>query len=194
MNAKQIITLFLMAFVAVSIATALLNEFRTDPSEGSVSGEALAELDEDNPSEANAVFEESGLAESGGETIPEASVPENPQPNRLIVYYFHRSIRCAGCINVETAAYEAAVLDHAEEIAEGILEWHSINFDEPEHEHFIEEYNLYYQALIFAEVRSGEVIRWNDMAEVWQHWSNSVKAREIVSEQIDQWLEEIRSQ
>ena len=46
----------------------------------------------------------------------------------------------------------------------------------------------------FVEYRNNQVVRHEKVAEVWQHWSDRGKIRQLVNETIDEWLEEIEGQ
>lgn len=186
---KKFVTGLLIAFVVASLGVVAVK--------GLAGRDQATEISQDqNPGvdgDSTEVFRPDGSDDAGEEYAPEIVVSENLNPNRVCVYYFHRTMRCTGCVNVETAAYNAVAIDHAREVESGLLEWHSINFEKPDYQHFAEEYDLYSQELIFIEIRDGEASRDEKIPEVWQHWSDRDKLRQVINESLDNWLEEIEA-
>ncbi len=43
-----------------------------------------------------------------------------------------------------------------------------VNIDEPENKHFVEDFELVTKSLVLAEYQDGEVIRWENLKQVWQ--------------------------
>ncbi|MFH1676018.1 MAG: nitrophenyl compound nitroreductase subunit ArsF family protein [bacterium] len=184
MSIKNSITIVLIVFVIVSLGTAVLK--------GSRSGKPIPADDNNksipvDPSDTNGKTDE-----SYDDIAPTDLASKNLLPDRLLVYYFHRTLRCTGCINIENAAYDAIAIDHAEDVAKGIIEWRSIDYDLPENEQFIKKYGLYSQELAFVEIRSGSEVKSENIADVWQYWADRDKARDVISELLDKWLEEIK--
>ena len=189
---NRAITVILAIFVVSSIAYAFIKEMRasdSNPADGASSdstGLSTSERDltggQDGPD-----------AENFGEiTVPLTLASDNLQPNRIQVFYFHRRIRCTGCINVEEASFEAVSVDHKADVDSGILEWRSIDFDEEENKPYVSEYGLYSQELIFIEMRDGIGVRNGKIPEVWEHWTSKAEIRAIVNAKIDEWLGSVR--
>jgi len=184
---KSFIRTLLLLYVAVSVAVLVVKVSGDRPS---------VALDSESPPTSRTETDDS-TESLDGETVTDPSSSHVPgtlaaqdlSPNRIIVYYFHRTIRCVGCINVEEASFETVSNDFEREIGEGILEWRSVNIDEPENAHFIDKYNLYYQELVFVELRDGVEARWDDIAEVWRHWNSKPTVRTVVRDELKLWLE-----
>lgn len=201
MVSRKILTGFLIAFVVLSIGMAFQKQLKSSNSEHNGSDENTIENELTVGDDSTGGIDSPDVAQTDANQNPDDSewgnIPEvlatgNLQQDRLIVYYFHRTMRCTGCINVEEGSFQAVSIDHEEDIADGALEWQSINFEEPEYEHFMAEYDLYSQELILVEMRDGVKIRHAAVAEVWQHWDDKTKIREIVNGLIDEWLKEIK--
>jgi len=175
---KKVTAVILGVFVVVSIAFAFLKETQS------------AKWDEADPDAMGKNMPTTGAdpGNTDDSVVPEVLASADLQPDRIQVFYFHRSFRCIGCINVEAAAYEAVSIDHSEDVQAGKLEWHSINCDDPQHSHYVTEYDLYTQELIFVEMRNAVPVRNEKIPEVWQHWENKSKARAVVGKNIDMWL------
>ena len=173
---KRVITALLVLLVVSSVAWAFIKEIKTAESNPA---------DRVTPSSENQSTAQGDLGEFA---VPISLASDNLKPDRIQVYYFHRTIRCTGCINVEEGAFEAVSIDHRAEVDNGTLEWHSIDFDKPENKHYAGDYDLYSQELILIEIRDGVIVRNNKIPEVWQHWSSKTEVRSLANELIDQWL------
>jgi len=181
---KNFITIILVIFIVASLGTAIIKGARTNtPKPTDNKDKSISEDPGDVKDESDESFDD---------IAPTVLASENLQPDRLLVYYFHKTLRCTGCINIENAAYDAIAIDHADDVANGIIEWKSIDFDLPENEQFIKKYGLYSQELSFVEIRGGSEGKSENIAEVWQYWADRDKARKVISELIDKWLEEIK--
>ena len=184
MTLKSFVRTLLLLYVAASIAVLVVKVARGGPSVP-LDPESRPTTMTETPDSAGSPYSETDPSEG---SVPETLVAQDPSPNRIIVYYFHRSIRCVGCVNVEEAAFEAVSNDFERGVGKGVLEWRSVNIDEPENEHFIDAYNLYYQELVFVELRDGVEVRWDDIAEVWRHWNSKMRARTVVRDELNRWL------
>lgn len=77
----------------------------------------------------------------------------NPKSKaKVMVYFFHGTHRCTGCINAEKAT--VAVLNelYKNEQVKGILKFESINYEEPQNKALAEKYELAWNALLIIPV------------------------------------------
>lgn len=88
--------------------------------------------------------------------------------SETIVYYFHGNARCATCKTIEAYADEAVHAAFAGELEDGALEWRVVNIDEPENRHFIQDFQLVTRSVVLAEYRDGEVVRYENLNQVWR--------------------------
>jgi hypothetical protein len=83
--------------------------------------------------------------------VDSSPVSETAEPAKAAtvhVYYFHRTMRCETCLQIEAWAKEALEARFSDELARGRVEWVAINFELPENKHYVQEYTLETQALI----------------------------------------------
>lgn len=85
-----------------------------------------------------------------------------------VVYYFHGNARCATCKTIEAYADEAVHAAFAGEIEDGALQWRVVNIDESENRHFIQDFQLVTRSVVLAEYRDGEVVRYENLDQVWR--------------------------
>jgi hypothetical protein len=108
----------------------------------------------------------------------------------VVAYYFHGSFRCRTCRTIEAYSEEAIRSEFADELGSGRLAWRVVNVEEPENEHFIEDFQLATRSLVLAEYRDGEVIRWENLQQVWQLVREKERFLEYVRSSTRKFLQE----
>lgn len=90
----------------------------------------------------------------------------DPPPDRVDVLYFHRTLRCPGCLDMEAFAAEAVARFPAERDA-GRLTWRAINLDDPGRRHFEQDYALEFNSVVLSRRSSGREAAWTNLPDVW---------------------------
>jgi hypothetical protein len=118
---------------------------------------------------------------------PPAGGDANALPAPTIVYYFHRTIRCYACLQIEQLARQAIEQRFPAEIADGYLVWQVVNMEEPGNEHFVEEYALYAPAVILLRPQDGA---WKTLEGVWRllEAENLEAFANYVNDELFEWL------
>jgi hypothetical protein len=90
-------------------------------------------------------------------------------PDRVVVYYFHTTQRCATCRRIEQWSDLALRTAFGKELADSSLVFLPVNTDEPGNEHFVKDYELYTKSLIVVDLK-GDVRRdWENLQKVWEY-------------------------
>ncbi len=77
----------------------------------------------------------------------------------VIAYFFHGMDRCEACINYEAYAKDVIASDFARPLAQGLLYWQVVDFDQPANGHFDADYGLGHVAtLVLVRRQNGEDI------------------------------------
>jgi len=105
------------------------------------------------------------------------------------VYYFHTTQRCASCKKIEALSEEVVREGFAREIGAGALEWKSLNLDDAENRHFVEDYQLYTKSLVVVDLRGGKQARWKNLPRIWELLRDDVAFRQYVKREIHEYLE-----
>ena len=165
MKSKSIITVVLLAFVGISVAYLVIQEFP----EGSETQSEPEQVADANPE-----------TRSSGDTGQAQTTTDREQPLKLMAYYFHRTQRCKTCKTIE--AYSEEILKEAfpEALKTGRLEWHAVNVEEPANEHFVEQYELTSGALVLVAMEDGEQRDWNNLERVWELVGDELKFKAYV--------------
>ena len=99
---------------------------------------------------------------------PAAATPATTTgADRIVVYYFHRTLRCQTCLAIEELATFAITQNLFAEIERGELAWRPVNVDKEADAHFVDDFALETQALVVAAYRDGALTRWRNLEKVW---------------------------
>ena len=98
------------------------------------------------------------------ELAPADSTSAEPQ---AILYSFHRTSRCHTCLTIEVNINEALQTYFYEQLKDGRLLWHPTNIEEPENEHFIQDFGLESNAAILFRPATATKPSWVELEEVW---------------------------
>jgi hypothetical protein len=113
------------------------------------------------------VFDEvRGKKEDAGATAD--NIPPEPNVrNRIIAYYFHGNVRCDTCEKIEAYTRETLFTNFEEAVKDGQLEWRVVNTDEPENEHFVEEFQLTTRSVVLVHMDGLEQKKWKNLDRIW---------------------------
>lgn len=100
------------------------------------------------------------------DAAPDSAAPSR-EPDRVAVYYFHRTARCEKCLKFEAYADEALRSSFSEALADGSLEWRVVNVDDTTNAHFVGDYDLFESSLVVSRVREGAETHWRKLDAIW---------------------------
>jgi len=145
---KSIVTVVLLLFVAASVAYLVLSD---------------SPVRVENPEENSEATDPVLVAPS-----PEPPDEVEEAQHRVIAYYFHGTSRCQTCRTIEQYAREAIEDGFSEELQSEMLEWHAVNVEEPQNNHFISDYELFTRSLVLVDMEDGHQTRWKNLERVWE--------------------------
>jgi hypothetical protein len=143
MNAKKIITLFLLLFVVASVGTIIAKE-------------RSAILVPSAPSQEN-------KTEQTAQKLSDAT-----SPAKVVAYYFHGNFRCATCRKIEALTTEAIQTGFTEDIKNGRVEMRVINIEESGNEHYVQDFQLASRSVVVARYEGGSQKGWKRLDALWQ--------------------------
>ena len=122
----------------------------------------------------------------------QATTPMAPQTldAEVVAYYFHGNLRCKTCRTIQVYSEEAIRSEFADELASGRLAWRVVNVEEPENKHFVKDFELVSRSLVLTEYEDGEVIRWENLKQVWQLVRDKEKFLDYVHSSTREFLQE----
>jgi len=197
---KSAVTVILLVFVAVSVVYLVVEgrsrppqpQSDTAPLEPSVAAVGERPSPENAPAPARAAPGErqpEANAASVAETADALPQDAAASQRKVIGYYFHRSQRCRKCLAMEAYAEEALREGLSEAMESGQLEWLAVNVEEPEHEHFVGEYQLVASALVVVETERGKVTRSKKLERIWDLVDRRGDFQQYVLDEVGSYLE-----
>lgn len=122
-----------------------------------------------------------------------AGPPQN-NTSMVIVYYFHRTVRCPSCLLLEELTRDAVEIGFARELDNGKVTMKAINVDEKDNEHFVDDYNLSVQSVVLSQVEHGKEKRWKDLDRAWTLLEDQEQLWEYLQKEIRSFLMGIQKQ
>jgi hypothetical protein len=84
------------------------------------------------------------------------------------VIYFYSTVRCPTCKKLESYTHETIEADFASQLENGDVNWRMINIDEPENEHYIQDYQLVTKSVVLVEMADDQQVRWKNLDQIWE--------------------------
>ncbi len=107
---------------------------------------------------------------------------------RVVATYFHRTLRCQTCLNIESLArYDATVL-LADDLESGRLIWRSLNFEEEENAGFEDQFALDGPTVVVTLEARGKVLKWVRLDRVWEIEDDTEAFDKYVTGAIEEYL------
>ncbi|MBW1785925.1 MAG: hypothetical protein JRK53_04800 [Deltaproteobacteria bacterium] len=87
----------------------------------------------------------------------------------VVVYYFHRAVRCSICMKIESLTVAAVEMKFAQELEEGKVRIKILNMEEDQNSHFETDYQLSAQSVIISEVSESGEMKWKNLDKIWEY-------------------------
>ena len=107
-------------------------------------------------------------SQAGGAGGAAVDAPALATQDGVQVYYIHGSFRCSTCQTIEAYAKEAVESGFPEELRDGRIEWHAINYEDPGNERYAVDYEVVAPTVILAKFAGGRQVEWKGLHEVWE--------------------------
>ena len=130
--------------------------------------------------------------------IPDTSSPPDAEavevtasePESICVVdaiYFHNTLRCRTCRNIEEAAKAVVETTFSEEIESGRLRWTAINMEKQQH--YVERFGLVKPTLILIRTVDEEEAAWMALDETWSLIRSEARFADYVKNETRTFLE-----
>jgi len=104
-------------------------------------------------------------ATDGAEAIVPAPT-DSVAPTHVVVYYFHRTIRCETCLKFETLTQRALRGGFAAELASGRIAWRVLDFEQPESETLTSRYDVFDSSVVVSKLVGEREIEWKKLNDI----------------------------
>ncbi len=111
--------------------------------------------------------------------------------NGVVAYYLHPESRCATCLKIEEQSLMALKDNFSGAMADGRLQWLSLNVDQPENKPLMAEFELHTTSLVLAERKDGETVRFRNCTRVWELVHSPMKFDLYVAEETADMLGDV---
>lgn len=99
---------------------------------------------------------------------PSVELPDTSLPaNGTVVTYFTTNVRCPSCRKIEELTRQAVENRFPEQVASGSLVFRTVNTDESENKHFVDDYQLVSKTVVVAKRKDGKEIGWENLQDIW---------------------------
>ena len=114
-----------------------------------------------------------------------AQSPTNaPSDSGLVMYYFHRTGRCQGCLEIERLTRKTAD-EFKEEYPLDLFTLEVKNLDEPENERFADDFKVTFNTVVIASRKDGVVAGWTNLNDrVWNLYSDEGSFVDCIKEEL----------
>jgi hypothetical protein len=154
MRVKTIVTVLLLAFVAVSLGFMIFKEGRVQQAEKAA------------PEKQSRVLNDGKTGKATPDTP--GKLQSRNQQSKVVVYYFHGNTRCFTCRAIENFSRAAVGNGFPDELQKGSLEFRAINVEEPSNEHFVRDYQLVTRSVVLVRYSDGKQVKWKNLDRVWE--------------------------
>ena len=99
--------------------------------------------------------------------LPATGVAPQAPADAVVVTYFLTNVRCPTCLKIEAYTKEAVETGFADAVKGARLVWRTVNTDEPGNEHFLDDYQLAFKAVVVSVRRGGREVKWKNLEAIW---------------------------
>jgi hypothetical protein len=150
---KRIIAAFI-AFGVVAIVTTVLSRA------------VLADEPAKTDASAKKTDAAAAKADAAAKAKAKAKAPAAPA-DRVVVMYFHRTVRCPTCRKMGGYTEEAVKIGFAKQLKQGKVEFHFIDFQDKKNARLTAGYKVAGPTLIVAKVAANKVVEIKNLEEMW---------------------------
>lgn len=161
MTRKTLLTVALLAFVAVSLALAVAD----------MAGWRRHEVADSSASPSPA-----GLVSARSQNIG----------SEWTAYFFHAPHRCPTCRKIEEYAHEAL----QPEIEQGRMIWQVADYTAPESQTLVKQFQVMTSSVVLVHQQGDRIDRWKNLEEVWDHTHDRAEFLSFMQQASDQFRKE----
>lgn len=120
------------------------------------------------------------------EVVSAVSEDTEQVKDKVVVYYMHATFRCFTCNSIESMAKEVVENDFSDAMADGRLEWRTVNFQE--NMALGRRYGVGTSTLVVVKIQDGKEVDFKRLDEVWTKVNDPAAFKSYVDETIQAYL------
>lgn len=99
-----------------------------------------------------------------------------PIENGVVIYFFHTSVRCKPCLNMESFTNRALDEYFSEEMDDKKIHFFQIPIEDPRYRNIVDHYSIYTSTLVLSKIYYGEEYNSKILTgEVWELYAHEEK-------------------
>lgn len=106
----------------------------------------------------------------------------------VVVTYFMTDVRCKSCRKIEALTRQTLQNRFANELADGSVQFRTINIDRPENAHYIDSYELSFKTVVVSDMNGDAEARWVRMDNVWQLLGKPDKFEQYIADAVSAYV------
>jgi len=110
----------------------------------------------------------------------------------LNVYYFRSNFRCSNCYKIEEYTKEAMQRYLQDKLESGEIVYKTINIDEEENVHFVDDYKLYTKSVVLSKLKDGKEVEYKNLQKIWEYLNDEEKFHSYIKEEIYSFFNEAK--
>jgi len=110
----------------------------------------------------------------------------------LNVYYFRSNFRCSNCYKIEEYTKEAMRRYFQDKLESGEIVYKTINIDEEENVHFVDDYKLYTKSVVLSKLKDGKEVEYKNLQKIWKYLNDEEKFHSYIKEEIYSFFNEAK--
>ncbi len=126
---------------------------------------------------------------SPGDAAVRSAQIQAPMKNGVGIYFFHMSVRCNPCLNME-AFTQRTLGDHfSEQMKDNTLQYKKVNIDDPRYRHLIDRYSIFTSTIVLVRFREGKEKNFESLtAQVWQLYNSEQKFVSMLKQELSRFM------
>jgi hypothetical protein len=109
--------------------------------------------------------------------------------NKVLIYYLHTTFRCVTCNTIERIARETVERLFADQLADGRVVWHAVNFQVDEA--LARRYEVAASAVVVVKIENGREIAYRRLDEAWTLHDKPEQLTALVEKTVADYLKEL---
>ncbi len=110
---------------------------------------------------------------------------------KVIVFYFHRTVRCSTCLEIEAGTARIIKENFPQLLAKGFLKWIPFNLDDEKNEELEKQFDITSNTLVLAGITKDNKLIYKKLEDVWQFVGNSEGFSGYVTNEINKFMNDI---
>ena len=117
-----------------------------------------------------------------------SSAGEAGRGDKVVVYYFHQTVRCSTCLEFEAFSKKALDTYYAKDLASGRVQWQVLNMDLPGTRHYVDTFKLFTKALVIEKFHDGKPVAWKNLEDIWSFEGDEAGFTNLVKKAVAAYL------